>query len=216
MALEPGTLAEQDDGRGYREIQPGGLTGSDGRDYAKRQMVGQQQRMVRSDPGQLAGAQVSGTLAPIDAPTSVKLADVAERHADLFNADDLSVINASVVELQAYEILLATPPANAPVNVDVPYLSQTADVLSCTMGNWEGEPKSYSYQWNFDGNDVGADVGAGAGGDPATYSVTTVDAGKVVICTVTATNDYGSTIAPPSNEVTVTDPGATQQAAREA
>ena len=39
-----------------------------------------------------------------------------------------------------------------PVNVDVPYVAQEGSVLTCTMGNWEGEPSHYAYQWRVDGS----------------------------------------------------------------
>jgi hypothetical protein len=86
----------------------------------------------------------------------------------------------------------------APVNRDVPHVSQAGDTLNCTMGNWEGEPTSYGYQWKIDGAVVGTDA--------ATHTVTAADVGKVATCVVTATNAHGSTAAPPSNEVTIADP----------
>lgn len=86
----------------------------------------------------------------------------------------------------------------APVNVDVPYCSQAGEVLSCTMGNWTNEPTSYAYKWNQDGNDVGS--------DSDTYTVSSADANTTFICTVTASNTAGSTVAPASNAVVVTDP----------
>jgi hypothetical protein len=90
--------------------------------------------------------------------------------------------------------------ASAPVNRDVPHVSQAGDTLNCTMGNWEGEPTSYGYQWKIDGAVVGTDA--------ATHTVTAADIGKAATCVVTATNAHGSTAAPPSNEVTITDPAA--------
>jgi len=218
VALDPATLA--DDGRGYRLIEPGGLTSEDGRNYAKLQMQRQEQAMSeynveprpdvvgeprpfmrRVDPGQLSGSQVPGALVPADAPTSVKLADVATRHADMFDANDLAVVNSAVVELQAYEVHVATP-EGAPVNIDVPYVSQTNDILTCTMGNWENEPSSYTYQWQIDGTSVGSMVGT----DPATYTVAVNDVDRVATCIVTASNGVGSTAAPPSNEVVIAAP----------
>jgi hypothetical protein len=98
------------------------------------------------------------------------------------------------------------PPGNgtggttAPVNRDVPHVTQAGDTLNCTMGNWEGEPTSYGYQWKIDGSIVGTDA--------ANYTVTAADVGKVATCVVTATNAHGSTAAPPSNEVTIADPAA--------
>src|SRR4249920_458403 len=38
-----------------------------------------------------------------------------------------------------------------PTNRDVPYASQSGQVLHCTMGNWDGEPVSYAYAWHSDG-----------------------------------------------------------------
>jgi hypothetical protein len=82
------------------------------------------------------------------------------------------------------------------LNVDVPHVSQTGVTLNCTMGNWTGEPTSYSYVWYLEGAEV-----PGSGPD---YITTPEDVGKTATCVVTATNAMGSTTAPPSNEVTIT------------
>jgi len=85
-----------------------------------------------------------------------------------------------------------------PVNVDVPAIVGTpavGETLSCTMGNWEGEPGSYAYQWLSDADLVGL------GGN--TYVVADTDAGKSITCVVTATNVSGSTAAPPSNALAI-------------
>lgn len=92
--------------------------------------------------------------------------------------------------LYGYEVGLQPP-----VNCDVPYASQTGAVLNCTMGNWYGEPTSYSYAWKLDGADAGT--------DSATYAVQPGDVGQTATCIVTATNSLGSTAAPPSNAVVV-------------
>lgn len=87
----------------------------------------------------------------------------------------------------------------APTNVDVPQVSGTATVgstLSCTMGNWNGEPLSYAYQWKRDGS---TDVGTG--GD--SYVIVAADAGHNLGCVVTATNAAGSSAAPSSNSLAV-------------
>jgi hypothetical protein len=90
-------------------------------------------------------------------------------------------------------------PATAPpVNVDVPYVQQVGDHMTCTMGNWQGEPTSYAYQWKRDGTNIG--TGA------AQYTVTGADVGKTFTCVVTATNALGSTAAPPSNGVVAAAP----------
>jgi hypothetical protein len=91
------------------------------------------------------------------------------------------------------------PPATeAPVNVDVPHVTQAGDTLNCTMGNWNGEPTGYAYQWKLDGVDVGTDAN--------TYTVNAGDAGQTATCVVTATNGIGSTTAPPSDGVVVEAP----------
>lgn len=95
----------------------------------------------------------------------------------------------------------APPTEGAPVNTAIPHVQQAADVLSCTMGEWEGTPTAYAYAWALDAAPVGT--------DSATHTVTAADAGKSATCVVTATNATGSTAAPPSVAVVVTDPGAT-------
>lgn len=85
-----------------------------------------------------------------------------------------------------------------PASLEAPYAKQENDVITCTMGIWTGEPTSYAYQWKNDG----ADVGDGT----ASYAVTAADVGHTVTCVVTATNAAGSTAAPPSNDVVVTEP----------
>ena len=98
----------------------------------------------------------------------------------------------------------ATPAA--PVNTAVPHVQQAADTLTCTMGEWTGEPTSYGYQWKVDGAVVGTDA--------ATHTVTTDDVGKTATCIVTATNVTGSTAAPPSADVTIADPAGATRAKR--
>ena len=104
-----------------------------------------------------------------------------------------------------------TPPptggeTTAPANTAVPAVTQAGDTLSCTMGTWSGEPTSYGYQWRVDGAVVGSDA--------ATHTVTAADAGKTATCIVTATNASGSTAAPPSVDLVITDPAAAGTASR--
>jgi hypothetical protein len=93
---------------------------------------------------------------------------------------------------------LTTPDASSapPVNVDVPVVSQDAAVLTCTMGNWQGEPDAYAYQWLRDGAEVGDNM--------SVHAVTEADIGVDFACVVTASNAAGSTAAPVSNTVRVT------------
>jgi hypothetical protein len=81
-----------------------------------------------------------------------------------------------------------------PVVKQTPFAAQEGSAVSCTMGEWTGEPTSYAYQWEADGAAVGT-------GTP--YAVTTADNGKVFTCIVSATNANGVTAAPASNAVTV-------------
>jgi hypothetical protein len=94
------------------------------------------------------------------------------------------------------------PVLGAPVNIDVPYVSGTGTVgetLSCTMGNWEGEPTSYAYDWKSKGGGLEETIAEGPD-----YVVQSKDVGKSITCTVEAANSAGRTKAPPSNAVEVT------------
>ena len=98
-----------------------------------------------------------------------------------------------------YHSMLGAPAVLLPpVNVDVPYVAQDGGLLTCTMGNWEGEPTMYAYQWKRDG------VGVGTGS--TSYVVAPEDIGTTVTCVVTASNAAGATTAPSSNGVVVADP----------
>jgi hypothetical protein len=86
-------------------------------------------------------------------------------------------------------------PLVPPVNRDVPFVSQAGATLNCTMGNWDGAPDSYAYQWKLDGVD--------AGDGTANYTSVVGDVGKTATCTVSATNAAGTTAAPVSNSVMI-------------
>jgi hypothetical protein len=86
-------------------------------------------------------------------------------------------------------------PMAPPVNRDIPYIAQEGAVLTATMGNWDGAPTDYAYQWRLDGAD--------AGDGTATYTTVAGDVGKTAICVVSATNAAGTTAAPPSNQVLI-------------
>jgi hypothetical protein len=86
-------------------------------------------------------------------------------------------------------------PLKAPTCVDVPHVSQSGDVLNCTMGNWHEAPTAYAYQWKIDGINVGT--------NSPNYTATTANVGNTATCVVTATNAAGAGTAPPSNGVVV-------------
>jgi len=136
-------------------------------------------------------------------PTSDQLQFVVETHVTVFSPDELSVLAAAVTELKDYEVLTAPPPP--PVVRDVPAMWQEGPLLTCTMGNWEGEPTQYTYDWHRDGAFV-------VGGASNNYTVLTEDVGTTFTCVVTASNGSGATQAPPSNGVVVTDPTAARAA----
>jgi hypothetical protein len=88
-------------------------------------------------------------------------------------------------------------PTAPPVNIDAPYVEQVGATLTCTMGNWEGEPTQYAYLWVCDGLEVGTGTDV--------YVLVADDVGRAYACVVTATNAAGSTEAPASNAVTVVE-----------
>jgi hypothetical protein len=88
-------------------------------------------------------------------------------------------------------VLYSEAATAAPVVVDAPYVGGDAvagGVLTCTKGNWSGDPTSYVYQWQRDGAVI-------AGEDDTSYTVTDVDVDHTIDCAVTATNAIGSTVA---------------------
>lgn len=112
----------------------------------------------------------------------------------LLAADWLNGDRTHAREIAALTAAL-TAAGGPPVNVDVPMASRTGGTLSCTMGNWRGEPDSYAYAWHRDG--------VANGGTAATYTLTPEDAGHSLACVVTATNAQGATAAPLSNAVSI-------------
>jgi hypothetical protein len=86
------------------------------------------------------------------------------------------------------------PPTEAPTVVDAPHVSQTGSTLTCTLGIWNGEPTSRTYQWQSDGVDV-------AGATAQTYEVQSADVGHSFTCIQTATNAIGTSEPVTSNAV---------------
>jgi hypothetical protein len=109
--------------------------------------------------------------------------------------DGERLIDGTVMKSLAEHAVVSSVP---PTNIDVPHISGTAAVgatLTCTTGNWTGEPDTYAYQWQSGATNVG-------GNSPA-YVVAPTDAAASITCVVTATNIGGSTAAPPSNAIAI-------------
>lgn len=87
------------------------------------------------------------------------------------------------------------PPVDVPTVIDAPFISQAAAVLSCTLGNWNGEPTARVYQWVVGGVVVGL--------NQATYTRVAGDVGKIAVCNMVATNGVGSSQPVQSNPITV-------------
>lgn len=88
------------------------------------------------------------------------------------------------------------PPTEAPIVVDAPYVAQEGNILTCTLGNWENEPTSRTYQWQSDDTDVD-------GATSETYTLQAADVGRTFTCIQTATNVIGTSEPVTSNEVIV-------------
>ena len=79
----------------------------------------------------------------------------------------------------------------APTNTVVPAITGTTtegQTLTSDTGTWSGTVVSYTYQWKDDGVNI-------AGATASTYVLTSAEVGGTITCTVTATNEVGSTSA---------------------
>ena len=111
--------------------------------------------------------------------------------------EQLLAANAYILTLGG--TLPAPPLAGPPQVVDVPVITGNGivgETLSCTMGNWSGEPTSYTYAWKSNGT-------TDLAGTDATYVITDMDVGTSITCVVTAINAVGPRPAPPSNAIVV-------------
>jgi hypothetical protein len=147
----------------------------------------------------------SGEPAPLEVESTVERETPVtfNQHFASYNAGETAAFTTDeAARLADLGVTGDAPPTGgdaAPVNTVVPAVTQLADALSCSTGTWDGAPTTYAYAWTLDGAPVGTDSN--------THTVTTAEAGQSAICTVTATNATGSTAAPPSAAVVVTDPG---------
>lgn len=155
---------------------------------------------TKSDHGTRSSHDTHGTHSGTPARANTRAAAPRDAAADqtrllgLLAADWLNNDRTHSREIAALLASL-TYAQGPPVNVDVPAVSLTGAMASCTMGNWQGEPTSYAYAWHLDGVANGA--------TDATYTVQPDDSGHSLACVVTATNALGSTAAPQSNAVAI-------------
>lgn len=66
--------------------------------------------------------------------------------------------------------------------------------LTCSTGTWSGSPTSYAYQWTRDGVDIG-------GATTSTHVLVSGDLGKMIGCSVTATDANGGSTRTWADEV---------------
>jgi hypothetical protein len=114
-------------------------------------------------------------------------------------ADAMKVRTSGLAATEAPAVV--TTPA-VTVNGAMAGTADIGDTLACTMGEWEGEPTAYAYQWLNGSNEIGTG---------ASYVVAEADAPGSLRCVVTAINGAGATQAPPSNAVAVAATAAQQQ-----
>jgi hypothetical protein len=148
-----------------------------------------QERIRMEQLGLQRGAPVA-TPHGVSAPPPVNKVQAAVQEA----VKNPQVTHVAMTEEQ--EKTLAEAKTQPPVNVDVPFVQQQDAVVTCTMGNWHGEPETYAYAWDMDG--------AAVGDDSPSLTIDGTAIGTTVSCVVSATNEHGTTAAPPSNAVVIT------------
>jgi len=97
------------------------------------------------------------------------------------------VLLAALCACAAPALAAAAEPADVPANTSAPLLTGAAaagQTLSCSPGDWTGNPASYAYQWLRDGAPI-------AGQTAASYSVQRADEGHSISCSVTASSVDG-------------------------
>jgi 6-phosphogluconolactonase (cycloisomerase 2 family) len=89
-----------------------------------------------------------------------------------------------------------------PVNTAPPTITgtvQAGKTVTCSPGSWTESPTGYTYTWSRDGTPI-------VGATGSTYRIATGDEGLTLTCTVTATNEAGTSPPATSRGVTVPVP----------
>ena len=106
---------------------------------------------------------------------------------------DYAVAMAKVDQLQARLSAYV-----APLLVGTPVVSGVGtlgNTLTCSKGVWDNGVATYAYQWKSAAANVGTSV--------PTYTPVAGDVTKAITCVVSATNAFGTTVAPASKGVTI-------------
>lgn len=107
-----------------------------------------------------------------------------------------SIVVCKNIDSASAQVVLGVPgtsvatPGSAPANSVAPVISGTPTVgqtLTVTTGSWTGSP-TYAYQWKANGTPL-------TSATANSYILTNAETGATITCTVTATNQYGSTPA---------------------
>jgi Ca2+-binding RTX toxin-like protein len=106
-------------------------------------------------------------------------------HVYFRTAESLSAADTDD-QLDGYSASVAVPANTVPPVIGGPPTIGTT--LSCSTGTWTGNPETFSYAWSRGGTPI-------AGAATASYVVTSADVDQALRCSVTATNDGGSTTA---------------------
>ena len=89
---------------------------------------------------------------------------------------------------QADEPTGATFALKVPQTGEAGVQADTGTTLTCGQGEWSNSPTGYAYRWLSNGSLI-------AGETTATYTIAEADAGKVIQCSVTATNANAASAA---------------------
>jgi hypothetical protein len=151
---------------------------------------------------------VSGSDGSVPAADVSNTAALTLGNGPCVGADGLSVqMGGKIDELRIADTAdpnLLPPPV--PMNLTAPSIPASAtegDALTCQGGDWRYHP-TLAYQWLRDGQPIG-------GATSASYTATSADVGKTLVCRVTGTNSGGSGSADSNAVVPKAKPPEQQQ-----
>lgn len=116
---------------------------------------------------------------------SLQLQGVGSSRADFSWSEPIEATPDEVNRGQSFPEVTA-----APLNTDAPSISGSGfvgETQHCSPGSWEGNPDSYSYEWELSGSPSGVNSDS--------YTIEGASSGSTLSCTVTASNSAGSASA---------------------